>query len=53
MGKLVTIVVCPLCENEMIRIEDSRFGDFFECCVCKKRIYVPENNAHLGPILAK
>ena len=24
MGKLVTIVVCPLCENEMIRIEDSR-----------------------------
>lgn len=51
MGKLVKIVVCPSCESEMIKIEDSRFGDFFECCMCKKRVYVPKEEAHTGPIL--
>ena len=51
MGKLVTIVVCPNCGNEMIKIEDSRFGGFFECCICKKKFYVPEKDAHTGPIL--
>jgi ssDNA-binding Zn-finger/Zn-ribbon topoisomerase 1 len=51
MGKLVTIIVCPNCESEMIKIEDSRFGDFFECCRCKKRVYVPEDVAYEGPIL--
>jgi ssDNA-binding Zn-finger/Zn-ribbon topoisomerase 1 len=51
MGKLVTIIVCPNCESEMIKIEDSRFGDFFECCTCKKRAYVPENGAYNGPSL--
>jgi hypothetical protein len=51
MGKLVTIVICPSCENEMIKIENSKFGDFFECLICKKRVYVPKKEAHIGPIL--
>ena len=51
MGKLVTVVVCPNCESEMASIADTRFGYFFECCVCRKRVFIATENAHARPML--
>ena len=50
MEKIVTIVVCPNCENELTTIAETEFGKCLECTQCKKRFFEPNEISHEMPI---
>jgi len=51
MENIVTVVVCPNCENEMTNIADTEFGKFFECNTCKTRVFAPIENTNECPVV--
>jgi ssDNA-binding Zn-finger/Zn-ribbon topoisomerase 1 len=51
MGKLVKIVVCPECGNELKTFEATKFGNFLECCNCKNKVFVPADRTCTRPLL--
>jgi len=50
MEKIVTIVVCPNCENELTTIAETEFGKCLECTKCKKRFFEPKQTSHEMPV---
>lgn len=50
MEKIVTVVVCPNCEEEMITIAETEFGKCLECPTCKKRYFEPKETSHEMPV---
>ncbi|MFZ7119505.1 MAG: hypothetical protein ACOWWH_00960, partial [Eubacteriaceae bacterium] len=50
MEKIVTVIVCPNCENEMTTIAETEFGKCLECPTCKKRCFEPKETSHEMPI---